>query len=352
MSVTINHVSARLNRQVLRWLIQKHAPLSDNILGVLRTMLGDPDWEVRVTAMFAAGRLGASRLRSVVERVSIPSGNREGLDALDRNMLVAARQVIVAQLNGLLTPDQFASTVDRMPGVPIEFARAVIGLPVERQTRESLFITSLTVPAETDGFAPDVLPAGVVAEAGQYFLADTGIELMWVAPIPHWLGDDSSALPTPNPIRHIASARGFFIARRPVSALRAHAHESGPVTSPPLKPEYLMATFSAAQQLCESFGTLAGATVVLPTADQWEMAARGPDGRRFPAGNGLSRDLLKDCSPWGVYESIGIAPQWTSSTDESGRPFVCGQPPHLRCSARSQAREDQTAAVRPVVWSA
>jgi hypothetical protein len=354
-----------VKRQLLRWLIHKKAPLTNDVLEVIRELLSDRDWEVRATAMFAAGRLGAAQLRSVIDRTDIPAGDSHGLDYFDRNMLVAARQVIIAQLNGFLSVDQpeeqFAAIIAKMPGVPLHFARAVVGKPLEFMTRESLFIASLTTPADTQVSPPEPLPPGVVAQGERYFLNDTEIELVWIAPIPHWIGDDPARLAAsypkvelePNPICLTTPERGFFIARYPLSALTvAPSSPDAPVAlparqSPAVKPDYLLATFEASQRICEGLSQLTGAQVVLPTADQWEMAARGPDGRRYPSGNVVEQDMLLQPSPWDVYHTVGVAPQWARSTRIADTSVICGA--HIHCAARSPQGARETAAIRPSV---
>ncbi|GAB4214987.1 MAG: hypothetical protein OHK0022_54340 [Roseiflexaceae bacterium] len=318
----------RARRQLLRGMLRDGA-LGSETEGVLSAALADADWELRASAMLVAARLRASSVRPLVARMPLPEGRNEGLDPTDLRVLKGLRQAALDLLDGRSPPELTDAPLDSRPAIEAHLLRCADGLPVAHTERAFLLAVALTQPLEPPA-KPPLLPAGLHERDGAYWLGE--LAFVWVPPVPHWLGDDLPRRALPNPIRHIVPARGFLIAARPLA---------GPDGN------WLSVGWEEAQRLCGEQGQRLGMPLRLPSADEWEMAARGPDGRRFPWGNGLERFGLRAISPWGARDTVGVVGQWCAAED---RPLLCGGPNQLRCSLRiAPASHTTPAAVRPVL---
>lgn len=351
-----NLSDAQMRRQIVRWFIRDYQEANEHMVTLLRSALDDPDWEVRVSAMLAVARLCAVELGKAVRKVELPRTSREGLDATDRRVLLAIRKAVLALLGGEPVPADLQKEPETEQEMLSHLMRCVAGEPTQWHERIFLLIHALTCPVETRVLPPNKLPAGVIALDGIYRLAKTGIELVWVPPVPHWLGThelpDAEPTVIPNPIRQVVPQAGFFIAKHPVTAaifrrapsLREQAGYGTTVDG------YWTTRWQGAQHLCGALSRLEEAQVTLPNVEQWEMAARGPDGRRYPWGNGYEKDALEKDSPWGCVDTVGVVGQWTSTLAASMKPVVCGQAKGLLCTVHGAASSSsEQFAVRPVV---
>ena len=309
-------------RQTVRWLIRDRRESNEHIDGLLRSALDDEDWEVRASAMLAAVRLRATAVGADVKRMELPRTSREGPDEADRSILKALHSLAIDRLAGnpLNTPE----TSPERAELRRHIARCMLGQPVDQHDRVFLLVQALTEPLDIEDEPPKM--NYIEERDGSYWLKKSGIEVCWVAPLQHWLGTDDPDLVAENSVRRVAPARGFFIACAPLSASE---------------------TLVKAEELCRSLARLEDAQIELPNADEWEMAVRGTDARRYPWGNGFASDSSVLLSPWGLRQPVSLA-QWTKPSGD--RTTICGG--DNRCAFRRELSPDEENArfaVRPIV---
>ena len=312
--------SVQERRQVLRWLMHDHPNTNPAIDATLRTALEDPDWEVRVTALLAAARLKAFAVRKFVHQVKLPDSTIEGLDATDRRILLTIRQAALALLDGQSPSPQMDMPLTTKLAMRDHIMRCIAGLSVTWHDRVFLLIHALTHPLPAEIPIPILTPGIQVQEHG-YTLAHSNLPLVWVPPIPHWLGDERASEAF-QAIREVIPTSGFFISQTLIRLDSQRNH-------------YVRCNWEEAQQHCLKLSQQASLKIRLPTADEWEMAVRGPDGRRFPWGNGLEKDWRNKMSPWGIQDSVGVLGQWTKTCLDSDHAIVCGSLTSFGCAGRN-----------------
>jgi hypothetical protein len=320
--------SAAARAQVLRWLAHTRTAGNEHIDAVLRTALDDGDWEVRMTAIVLAGRLRARAVADAVRAARLPQDTADGVNQDERRMLLTFLSCALELMQGADVPPMSREPPDTRERMHAHVLRCIAGEPVAHREKAFLYLTSLLTPLP-DAPPPRALPAGIVADGeGGYLLAAHGIALRWVPAVPHWLGEDLPRMRVPNPIRQ-ASSGGFFITRVPLEDGRA-------------------LTFDAAAAQCRTLSHATGLMVRLPSADEWEMATRGPDGRRFPWGNNARAEWRLGPSPWGVAGAVGRRSEWTA-TRHGETALVCGGEDLWVCAMRAPATRDSSHALRAVI---
>jgi hypothetical protein len=332
---------AQMRRQILRWLIHDHPEANEHIVATLRSGLADSDWEVRATAMLGAVRLHAPQLREDIRRFDVPRTSSNAPEGTDRTILLAARNIALQRL----APGAVQAVSDgtaQTPSIREHLRTCMLQLPVARHDRIFLLVNALTEPLQLDAPKPPQL-AGIAPDDAGYRLQHCGLDLRWIPATPHWLGTDDADEGLENPVRRVVPDRGFFIAREPVSAdLARHLGVVAEGT------EDAIVSVDDALELCSRLAETEGLDIALPTADQWEMAARGTDGRLYPWGNGLEDEPLQSaCSPWGTRRQAGGEAEWMTVASQA---VISGGRRDLRCAARFAVdRADARRAVRPVI---
>jgi hypothetical protein len=331
-----------LRKQILRWIMHDCTASDENIDQTLRSALLDRDPEVRVTAVIAAARLGAKNVGHALRTAVIPTSTSEGADPRDRFFYERLRQTALRYL-ALEPPGQDEpnnpgkpEAVKQESGKQEQFRKAVHG-ELEVRDDPTLLLHALTTPLQL-GKPPLVLPEGIELRGGRYFLKRSGLALRWVAPIPHWLGADANPSSSiRNPIRQLQPQNGFFITELPVTSAMVF-WSSEPTEPPPdtdgKEASAFLCAYEFAAHLCEVFSELEETALHLPSADQWEMAMRGPDGRLYPWGNCLRAHGHVLASPWGVKKGPVNICEWTSDADAAGMRINCGGKLTTPCAAR------------------
>jgi len=204
--------------------------------------------------------------------------------------------------------------------------------------------------------------------AGRYIAGSTPEERMG--------GDDLATAREAD--RHVATLPTFRIDLMPVTQaqyaeLVVAEHVPPPPSwqgdRPPAQREdhpIVMITLAEAQHYCSWRGALRNTVRRLPSADEFEKAARGDTGMAYPWGNAFAADkldsavdgpgdtmpvgsFLAGASPYGVLDMAGNVEQWTSTTRD-GAAVVKGSSYEDRDGGRGAAwRPEAPAARKPTL---
>jgi hypothetical protein len=380
-----------LRRQVLRWTAREADVPIAAAERLARTALRDEDPEVRVTAMLFAARRGLRALARDVRDAPVPESTADGAPPGDRLYFRRIRRLCAGQL--ALPPD--APLDDAARARQARFETALRG-DAEVRDDETLLWHALATPlgledlqrggsgsgsgsglgsgsgsgsgseeGKREGERADARGRdGVAGDEDDLLLpiGEGGIPLRRVGAVRHWLGGlvgPASGAP-PLPVRAARPSAAFLVSTRCIdNALAARLLGEAPpdeadhpvAASGPAAP--WSGDAATAARLVERLAAATGRSVRLPTADEREMAARGPDGRFFPWGvtvrpPAAQRELH---SPWGLVvdapgagAGVGVGAEW--AVEDDGTFWIVGDGP---CARRRPARPGYRAAVRVMV---
>lgn len=238
--------SASVRRQVLRLFLADPPEDRERLLDVIRAGLADPDWEVRWSAVLGAHDRHLPEVLLAIRRCA------GGPDRSQRPLLDALRDVVGHRLAGTRSAIPGASQIE-----------ALLDGELVLPDADFILVHALRhpVPESAEDSAPDGF---------------TGVPA-----VPHWLGHAHVGF------RRTAPDAAYTISTSPVTDV---SHDD----------------VAAALR---ALGDAKGQRLRLPTAEELEMATRGPDGRRFPWGNAREPGWRQATSPWGLADPL-LSAEW------------------------------------------
>lgn len=273
---------ASVRRQVLRLFLADPPDDRTRVLDVVMAGLADDDWEVRWSAVLGAHDQRLPEALPAIRRCDV------GPDRSQRPLLEALRDVVGGRLSG---------TRSAIPGSA--HLEALLDDTPVKPDAALLLVHALRHPLPDA--AQDPTPDGFRV----------------VPAVPHWLGNPDAEI-------------------RRKAPESAYAISTTPVTDVP---------YGDVATALRALGDAQGQQLRLPTAEELEMATRGPDGRRFPWGNARESGWRRTASPWGLAEPL-LSAEWV---DVDGSALIL--PPARQEGCGPEPRPAQYAAVRGVVVS-
>ncbi len=170
-------------------------------------------------------------------------------------------------------------------------------------TKPAAVVAPKAPAAVSNGAAPapvakKAAPIDAAAERAQFqnFTSSIGIELMLVPSGAFQMGSDAEdAQPNEQPITPVTLGR-YFLARHPVTNAQyelfdpGHARKRAPAAGDQHPVVYVSST--EAMKFCQWLSSRERRKYRLPTEAEWEYAARGTDGRKYPWGSQEGRGDL------------------------------------------------------------
>lgn len=298
-------------RETVRWILHDFKELNQNIINLLKKALQDADWEVRMSAVIASARMGATELIKDIKKVEVPQTGRSGMNREERKILQGIKDASMYILKG--------GKIDELPaGMPETkeekrnyLLNCVKGNPVRHFHDALLLVVALADPIYPATVSS--LPSAIEIREGKYYLKQSQIELCYLPGITHFVGANEISY---HPVQVTKIEGGCFISKYPIYKDKIA----------------WKCTFEEAQAYCQEISQMENALITLPNNTSWEMAARGHNGRVYPWGLSYSENILDLESPWGLKYAVGYGGEWTNSKTTDNYVVIMGASRQMRCS--------------------
>lgn len=326
---------ARYRRQILRQLVQTHSIDKQVLKAVLRQGLNDSDWEVRASATVFSARFFIREIFHDIQNCDLTPQAGDRPAPYDEGLFRLIQKIGVHCLSGKSLQPLLNPETQQEPDIP-HLTKCILGEQVDCWDHTFILIQALTnpLPVVSDAQQPSVLPSGMIKAKVGYLYKPLHMPFAWVPSIEHFLGDVRPDFAVQNPIRRIKPIKGFFISAIPVK------------TDTISFQDWIVPSSQVIDKI-QGLSNTYGVTIRLPSPDEWEMAARGPDGRLFPWGNGLEMCARQAASPWGCLEMMGKPGEWMY--DSQKEEFFIGGDIKRGCASRAIGSADRRARARYII---